>query len=49
MQYTSFFNTHEAIVEDAVFERVQKVDIIFNFVGGGINFLSATQPKQQDA
>ena len=34
MQYTSFFNTHEAIVEDAVFERVQKVDIIFNFVGG---------------
>ncbi len=48
MQYTSFFNTHEAIVEDAVFERVQKVDIIFNFVGE-INFLSATQPKRQGA
>lgn len=29
-------------------KRVQKVDIVFNFVGE-INFLSATQPKQQDA
>ena len=25
-------------MEDAVFERVQKVDIIFNFVGGGNQF-----------
>ena len=29
-------------------KRVQKVDIVFNFVGE-INFLSATQPKQQGA
>jgi len=29
-------------------KRVQKVDIIFNFVGE-INFLSATQPKRQGA
>ncbi len=77
-QQAIFFNTHEAIVEDAVFERVQelrsnkrrptefikkiivhapekvdgkrvqKVDIVFNFVGE-LNFLSATQPKRQGA
>ncbi len=29
-------------------KRVQKVDIVFNFVGE-INFLSATQPKRQGA
>ena len=29
-------------------KRIQKVDIIFNFVGE-INFLSATQPKRQGA
>ena len=49
MQYTSFFNTHEAIVEDAVFERVQKVDIIFNFVGGGnqFSFCHATETARR--
>ena len=29
-------------------KRVQKVDIVFNFVGE-LNFLSATQPKRQGA
>ena len=29
-------------------KRVQKVDIVFNFVGE-INFLSATEPKRQGA
>ena len=29
-------------------KRIQKVDIVFNFVGE-INFLSATPPKPQDA
>lgn len=47
-QQAIFFNTHEAIVKGAVFERVQKVDIVFNFVGE-INFLSATQPKLEGA
>ncbi|MDE7014939.1 MAG: hypothetical protein K2P19_09765 [Kineothrix sp.] len=47
-QQAIFRNTHETIVEDAVFERVQKVDIVFHFVGE-INFLSATQPKRQGA
>ncbi len=34
--------------EKADGKRVQKVDIVFNFVGE-INFLSATQPKRQGA
>ena len=34
--------------EKADGKRVQKVDIVFNFVGE-INFLSVTQPKRQGA
>ena len=43
---TAFLIVHAPEKVDG--KRVQKVDIVFNFVGE-INFLSASQPKRQGA
>lgn len=43
-QQLIFRDTHEAIVDEAVWERVQKVDIVWNFIGM-VDFPNEPQTK----